>query len=183
MKKITSRSAKNKGARFQKEVAAKISELVNMPYGKDECIQSRIMGGTSVDIVLVGPAKRVFPWSCECKNDKSFNLKSWIRQASKNMLSDTHWLVLFKKNNFKPVVCMDIEVYEYLFGEADLKTLEYSSKNWFLEEYILKARENYERWCLKLPYDETFVAVINMDLFFELLTIRESEIKGKSPLR
>ena len=181
-KRITTRSAKNKGARFQKYVAARVSDLLNMPYGKDECIQSRIMGGTSVDIVLIGPARIEFPWSCECKADESFNLKSWIRQASTNILEHTQWIVLFKKNRFKPAVCFDIEVFNRLFSESGLQLIEYAAKNWFLEKYIDTARVGGTDWYLKLKYEDTYVVVMDLDKFFDLMCERESSIKGVAEL-
>lgn len=179
MPRITTRSAKNKGARFQKQIAAEIGRLLDMPYGKDECIASRPMGCSSVDIILVGPARRLFPWSCEAKAQESFNVKSWIRQAETNILPGTQWLLLFKKNHFRPVVCFDYQVFSQLFGDRGLTTHTHQSKRWKIEEYIETARyESGTNWVIKLEYGDRHIALMEMQIFFDMLSNDEYRVKG-----
>ena len=60
-------SCKAKGRQLQDWVAQKISELLNIPCGKDEAICGREMGQDGVDIRLIGEARVRFPFSVECK--------------------------------------------------------------------------------------------------------------------
>lgn len=179
MPRITHRSAKNKGARFQKQIAAKISELLDMPYGKDECIASRPMGCSSVDIILVGPARALFPWSCEAKAHERFSVKSWIRQAKTNILDGTNWLLLFKKNRFKPVVCMSSPVFDVLFGDSGLDEYRYLTPRWKIEEYIEGARtKSKDDWAIRLVAEDDNVSMMDMDTFFRILSADQYTIKG-----
>ena len=108
-KKITTRSAKNKGARFQKIIAEYISKITGIPNGKDELIQSREMGQSGVDVKLIGEAKDTFPFAVECKNCEKWSLPSWIKQAKSNIGDFKTWLLFCKKNNEDPVVVMDAD--------------------------------------------------------------------------
>jgi hypothetical protein len=109
-KTIKHRSAKNKGASFQKEVAELISNLIGIPLEKDGLIESRGMGQPGVDISLRGEARKQFPWSVECKNQENINLVSYIDQAKSNMLPDTSWLLCIRKKVLKEdIVVMEME--------------------------------------------------------------------------
>ena len=108
-------SRKAKGRRLQQEVAARIGELLNLPVGPDEMIATREMGQPGTDVRLVGPAKEMFPFSVECKNQESWSLQQWIDQAKKNQEKDTDWLLICKKNRLNPVVVMDMEVFFNFF--------------------------------------------------------------------
>ena len=176
---MKARSAKNKGRKFQNEVAAKVSELIDIKWGQDELIASRTMGLNGVDIILIGEAKKRFPWSVECKNDKSFNLKSWIRQAEENRLKGTDWLVLFKKNYFRPCACLDLEVFTELF--LPLGPFECGHKcettRWYVDKWIKTTREKSNVfWYINL---NDLYAIFEMGLFFHLLKEDPSYIKGR----
>ena len=54
---IKTSSAKAKGRSLQQWVCQKISDLLNIPWGKDELIASREMGQSGVDIRLIGEAQ------------------------------------------------------------------------------------------------------------------------------
>lgn len=110
-KRITTASAKGKGRRLQNWTAKKISELLEMPWGKDEIISPREMGQSGTDVRLVADAKELFPWSIECKNCESWNIPSFIKQAKDNQLPSTDWLVIMTKNNFDNIVVLDAEVF------------------------------------------------------------------------
>lgn len=104
-------SRKAKGRRFQQMIADKIGELLNLPVGKDEMIASREMGQSGTDIRLIGPAKELFPFAVECKNQESWSIHNWIQQAKDNEDKDTDWLLFCKRNRMKPVVVMDMDVF------------------------------------------------------------------------
>ena len=98
-----------KGQRLQKWVCGKISELLGIPYGVDEQIASRESGCPGTDIRLVGEAKRLFPFSVECKNQETWSVPAWIKQAKSNQASGADWLLVIKKNHVNPIIIMDAE--------------------------------------------------------------------------
>jgi hypothetical protein len=108
-RKISVSSAKAKGRNLQQWTCKKISELLNIPWGKDELIASREMGQPGTDVRLVGEAQERFPFSVECKWQESWSVLAWIKQAQENQKAGTDWLLVLKKNRVKPVVVMDGE--------------------------------------------------------------------------
>jgi len=103
-KRISVRSAKNKGANFQKEIAQKICELLDMPYDghvDSALIETRCMGQAGTDIILRGVAQKKFPYSVECKSTESWNIPKAIRQADSNKKDDTEFLLFLRRKAFK----------------------------------------------------------------------------------
>lgn len=117
-KKITVQSAKAKGRRLQQWTANMISRVTHLPWGKDEMIASREMGQSGVDVRLIGEAKQLFPFSVECKAQETWSLPEWIRQAESNVMEDTTWLLIFKRNNEKPIAAMDAEKFFMLWSQV-----------------------------------------------------------------
>jgi len=109
MGKIKTSSAKQKGRNLQQWTCQKISDLLGIPWGKDEMIASREASQSGTDIRLVGEAKERFPFSVECKWQEAWSVVPWIRQAKENRQEGTDWLLIMKKNRMDPVVCMDAE--------------------------------------------------------------------------
>ena len=114
--RISVSSAKAKARRLQNWAAEKISGLLGLPWGYDEMIAPREMGQSGVDVRLVGEALDRFPWSVECKNQETWSVHSWIEQAQKNVIPDTQWLLICARNNKKPVVILDGEVFFQLLS-------------------------------------------------------------------
>ena len=110
-KPISVRSRKNKGRKLQNWVAEKISNILNIPWGKDELISSRAMGQSGIDVPLRGEALELFPFSIECSNSEKWAVHQKIKQARSNRKEGTDWLLFFKRNNEKPVVLLDAEVF------------------------------------------------------------------------
>lgn len=117
-------SRKAKGRRLQKLVADKIGELLNLEVGKDEMIAPREMGQSGTDVRLIGPAKEMFPFSIECKNQETWSLPNWIKQAKGNKERETDWLLVCQKNHMKPVVVMDMDVFFEIFENLLIKEKE-----------------------------------------------------------
>ncbi len=118
-KKITTASAKGKGRSLQNWACQKISELLGLPWGKDELIASREASQSGTDVRLVGEAKERFPFSVECKWQEAWTLPAWIEQAQDNQNPGTDWLLIVKKNRTKPVVVMDAEAFFDLLKQGD----------------------------------------------------------------
>ncbi len=106
-KRITRSSAKAKGRNLQQWACQQISDLLCIPWGKDELIASRESAQSGTDVRLIGPAKERFPFSVECKYQESWNVPGWIRQAQSNQEEGSDWLLIIKKNHQDPVVVMD----------------------------------------------------------------------------
>ena len=106
-KRIQTSSAKAKGRSLQQWACQQISDLLNIPWGKDELIASREASQTGTDVRLVGEAKEKFPFSVECKYQEAWSLPAWINQARENQAEETDWLLIVRKNRFEPIVVMD----------------------------------------------------------------------------
>lgn len=112
--KVSSRKGKGRGLQYW--VCEKIAGMFGIKFvqSDDDClVQSRPMGQHSVDIILRGELKKKFPFSIECKAQETLNITEWIRQARENELSDTSWMLIFKKQTLgsKPIVCLDFETF------------------------------------------------------------------------
>lgn len=117
-KRITTASAKAKGRALQQWVCAKLSEALDLQWGKDELIASREMGQSGTDIRLIGEAQTRFPFSIECKACEAWSVPQWIAQAKANQKEGTEWLLVIKKRRERPVVVMDAERFIALFVES-----------------------------------------------------------------
>lgn len=107
--KISSR--KSKARRLQDLTASKVSECIGLPWGKDQPIEPRQMGGSGVDLRLDREAIKKFPFSVECKNQENWSVPAWIDQAKSNILPNTDWLLICSKNRFTPVVILDLDAF------------------------------------------------------------------------
>lgn len=109
-------TAKAKGRRLQKRIAQKISELIGLPEGPDCPIESRQMGQNGLDIRLDVEARRLFPFSVECKNTENWSVPSAIRQCKDNQYPGTDWLLVLGKNRHEDVVVLSAEVFFQLLS-------------------------------------------------------------------
>lgn len=114
---ISVASRKAKGRNLQKWVAKKISNLLGIPWGKDELISSREMGQSGTDVRLIGEAKERFNFSVEAKNQETWSLPAWIKQAKSNQAKGTDWLLFIKKNRHEEIAVMSAEVFFKIQGE------------------------------------------------------------------
>lgn len=114
---MKTRSAKNKGRRLQNWACEKIAETFGENWGEGELIQSRPMGHSGVDVILLKEMKEKFPFSVECKNTERCETYKFIEQAKKNAEKD--WLVIHKKNRSKPIVVLDAEVFFQIIKEVE----------------------------------------------------------------
>ena len=114
---ISISSRKAKGRHLQKYVAKRISEITGIASGKDEMIASREMGQSGSDVRLIGKAKKLFPFSIECKYQETWSVPAWIQQAKKNWKRKTDWLLFMRKNRHEEIVCMDAEAFFKFYKE------------------------------------------------------------------
>ena len=115
IKQIKPRSAKDKGATWQKSVCELISRIIGLPFDNqdDNCsIHSRTMGCSGSDVELRGEARKRFPFGVECKNSNQISLPDWCRQAKSNAI-DGRWLLFIKSAKLEEnVVVMTTDVFE-----------------------------------------------------------------------
>ena len=66
------------------------------------------MGMSGEDIVMSPAAKRIIPYSFECKNQERLNLWGSLEQAEGNS-QDRQPVLVFKRNRSKVYVALDFE--------------------------------------------------------------------------
>ena len=100
------RSAKNKGKRLQNKIRDLILEKFDS-LEKDD-VRSITMGDSGEDILLSPAARRLFPFSVECKNQEKLNIWGALEQAEEN--SGNHVpLVIFKRNRTKTYAVLEFD--------------------------------------------------------------------------
>ena len=108
------RSAKNKGKRLQNKVRDLILEKFTQLEPDD--VRSITMGDSGEDILLSPAARRLFPFSVECKNQEKLNIWSSLEQAEGN--SGNHPpLVIFKRNRTKTYAVLEFDKLLELLNE------------------------------------------------------------------
>ena len=115
--KVSSRKAK--GRQLQDWTCNKIAEVINLPCGKsdDHEVKPRPMGQTGPDIILSERARKLFPFTVECKNQKRWAILDFIEQVKANLYENTDWLLVLKrsgrtkKEQTKEIVVLDAEVF------------------------------------------------------------------------
>ena len=108
------RSAKNKGKRLQNKVRDLILEKFTQLEPDD--VRSITMGDSGEDILLSPAARRLFPFSIECKNQEKLNIWSSLEQAEGN--SGNHPpLLIFKRNRSKTYAVLEFDELLKLLNE------------------------------------------------------------------
>ena len=108
------RSAKNKGKRLQNTLRDLILEKFDS-LEKDD-VRSITMGDSGEDILLSPAARRLFPFSVECKNQEKLNIWSALEQAEENS-GDHVPLVIFKRNRTKTYAVLEFDKLLELLNE------------------------------------------------------------------
>lgn len=102
------KSAKAKGRRFQQEVRDAFLEA--SPSLEKDDIRSNPMGAPGEDLLLSPAARKLFPYSVECKNVEKLQLWPSIKQAEEHAKDTPHTpVVIFKKNGENPHVIISLE--------------------------------------------------------------------------
>jgi len=100
-------SAKAKGRRLQqwfRQLLVKELEL------NPDDVESRSMGAGGEDLMFSSQARKVFPYSVECKNQESLNVWKAYEQAQSN--SGVYQpLLVIKKNRKQPLIVVDAEYF------------------------------------------------------------------------
>ena len=108
------RSAKNKGKRLQNKVRDLILEKFTQLEPDD--VRSITMGDSGEDILLSPAARRLFPFSVECKSQEKLSIWSSLEQAEGN--SGEHApLLIFKRNRSKTYAVLEFDELLKLLNE------------------------------------------------------------------
>ena len=111
---MKTRSAKNKGKRLQNKVRDLILEKFTQLEEDD--VRSTTMGDSGEDILLSPAARKLFPFSVECKNQEKLSIWSALEQAEEN--SGNHSpLVIFKRNRTKMYAVLEFDKLLELLNE------------------------------------------------------------------
>src|SRR4029077_14293044 len=89
------RSAKSRGSSYEKLIAEIIGTYIGLPAS--DVFRTRT-GSNKEDIGLSAEAAKRFPFSCECKNQKTIHLPEWWRQSVEHS----------KKNGLFPIVILKL---------------------------------------------------------------------------
>lgn len=119
---MKARSAKNKGKRLQNALRDLILE--HFPQLEPDDVVSTLMGDSGTDIKLSPAARKVFPYSPECKNQEKLNIWASLEQAAKNTKDGTAPILFFKRNRTKMYVAMEADHFFELLNK--LKELDKS---------------------------------------------------------
>ena len=111
---MKTRSAKNKGKRLQNKVRDLLLETFSDLEPDD--IRSAIMGETGEDIKLSPAARRLIPYSFECKNQEKINIWDSLQQAEENC-GDYDPVLIFKRNRSKTYAVVNVEKFIELINE------------------------------------------------------------------
>ena len=115
---MKTRSCKSKGAKLQNEVKEIIdTRFPELKEGED--YRSAIMGEKGVDVKLTSVnARRVLPYSIECKYQEKTSIWAWLNQAKENAeLESNKWkvkmepMLIFRRNRGISYTCVRTEVY------------------------------------------------------------------------
>ena len=109
------RSAKNKGKRLQNKIRDLILEKFDILEPDD--VRSITMGDSGEDILLSPAARRLFPFSVECKNQEKLNIWGALEQAEENSGDHTP-LVIFKRNRTKTYAVLEFDKLLELLDES-----------------------------------------------------------------
>jgi hypothetical protein len=100
-------SCKAKGRRLQQEVAKLI--LTTFSELAEEDVRSTSMGSSGVDIQLSPAARKLFPYSVECKNTEKLNVWSALKQCESNCPDGSAPLLVFRRNRSKTYAVVELE--------------------------------------------------------------------------
>ncbi|MEK9694450.1 MAG: hypothetical protein VW270_01720 [Candidatus Poseidoniales archaeon] len=102
---ISTQSAKAKGRRLQQTVRDAILEAFSGLESDD--VRSTSMGAGGEDVLLSPAARKLFPYTIECKNLAKIAVYNYYVQATGH--NDFEPLVVVKQNRSKPLAIVDFE--------------------------------------------------------------------------
>lgn len=108
-------SAKAKGRRHQQWVRDQILAL--FPKLEPDDVRSTGMGQGGEDVQLSPAARKLFPYSVECKALKSISVYKFMEQAEANCPANAEPIAIIKADRQKPLAVLDAEHFFKLIGK------------------------------------------------------------------
>ena len=117
------KSVKAKGRALQNLLRDKLREMfitnwTKMPKLKKDDIKSQTMGMTGEDIILSPAARKIIPYSFECKNVEKLNIWSTLDQAETNAPDNVTPIAIIKRNHSKVYVVIEFDAWINNIGGA-----------------------------------------------------------------
>ena len=103
------RYSKAKGRKLQNFVRDELR--VAFPSLEEDDVKSQTMGMPGEDIVLSPAARKVIPYSFECKNVERLQFWSAVEQCEANCKEGIDPVVVIKKNRKQPYIAVSFEVF------------------------------------------------------------------------
>ena len=111
------KSSKAKGRKLQNMVRDALRSA--FPDLEEDDIKSQTMGMTGEDIVLSPAARKVIPYSFECKNVERLQFWSSVDQCEVNCKEGLSPILVVKKNRKDPYACIPIDKFIELIKELN----------------------------------------------------------------
>ena len=112
---MNTRSGKAKGRRLQNKIRDLLLEHFSDKLEPDD-VKVAIMGESGEDIKLSPAARKLIPYSFECKNQEKLSIWSSLEQASENS-GDYPPVLIFKRNRSKTYVTIELEEFIKLIND------------------------------------------------------------------
>ena len=103
------KSSKAKGRRLQNYVRDRLRAIFSSLEEDD--IKSQTMGMTGEDIVLSPAARKLIPYSIECKNVERLNVWQCLKQTEDNTHEDCSPALVIKRNQTNPYIMIPLELW------------------------------------------------------------------------
>ena len=102
-------SSKAKGRLLQQWVRDLLLDI--FPVLEKDDVRSTGMGQSGEDIQLSPAARKLIPYSIECKNRTTISVYSWYKQSKVNTPKGSEPILVIKQNRDKPLVVVDAEYF------------------------------------------------------------------------
>ena len=102
--RISIASAKDKGRRLQQWVRDQL--MKELPGVEEGDVTSTPMGVNGPDVGLSPLARRLFPWTVECKARAKFGIYSALEQAENSLYERTKPLVILRGDRKRPLALL-----------------------------------------------------------------------------
>ena len=112
---MNTRSGKAKGRRLQNKIRDLLLEHFSDKLEPDD-IKVAIMGESGEDIKLSPAARKLIPYSFECKNQEKLSIWSSLEQAAENS-GYYPPVLIFKRNRSKTYVVVELEEFMKLIDD------------------------------------------------------------------
>ena len=112
---MNTRSGKAKGRRLQNKIRDLLLEHFSDKLEPDD-VKVAIMGESGEDIKLSPAARKLIPYSFECKNQEKLSIWSSLEQAAENS-GDYPPVLIFKRNRSKTYVTLELEDFLKLIND------------------------------------------------------------------